>query len=311
MKKHIYILFIITIIFSLTACQNENVTKDNGGKKELQQENVKYPVTITDDSETEVTIDKMPEKIASGAPANTEIIYALKRDNLLVGVTSYCNYPEEAKNKTVTGDYNGPNIEKLVELGSELYITDWIDEGVRKQLDEAGVKTIVLSAADYNSVYDKIETIGKILDAEYEADNLITSMKEKTNKIIEKVKGSDNKKVFFEIWHDPLQTACKDSFISEMITMAGGVNIAGDIEGSYAEYSSELLIENNPEVYLTSDDGFKTKEDLKARPGYDQIDAIKNDNIYFLDADISSRPGPRIVEALELIAKCIHPEVFE
>jgi len=312
MKKSLYIMLFLLIVLSLGACKkNEQEVSDTEPVNNEENKDKKFPITFTDDSGVEITIESLPEKVASGAPANTEIIYALGKENLLVGVTSYCNYPNEVSEKEVTGDYNGPNIEKIIELGVDLFITDWVDDGVRSQLKEAGVETIVIAPSTYEAIYEKIELIGKILDANDEASKLVTNMKDKTEFILSRVEGLESKRVFFENWHDPLSSVGPGSFIDEMITMSGGENIASDLKSSYGEFSEELVLERDPEVYLTVDDGFKTVEDIKARTGYSELTAVKNEKIYFLDPDITIRPGPRIVQALENIARAIHPEEFQ
>lgn len=310
-KKIICIFMVIIMIITLGACNKNGQEASNN---ETVIDNIKseyYPVTITDDSSSEIIINTAPQKIASGAPATTEIIYALHKEDLLVGVTSYCNYPIEALEKEKTGDYNGPNLEKMIELGVDLYITDWVDDNVRTQLENAGITTIVMFPSTYEMVYDRISTLGKILNANEQASELVRTMKDKTQFILSRIEGLEGKRVFFENWHDPLGSVGPGSFIDEMITMSGGKNIASDMIASYGEFSQELVIERDPEVYLTTDDGFKTVEDIKARTGYSEISAVKNERIYFLDPDITSRFGPRIVLALENIARTIHPQEFE
>lgn len=144
-----------------------------------------------------------------------------------------------------------------------------------------------------------------------EVSKLVTNMKDKTEFILSRVKGLESKRVFFENWHDPLSSVGPGSFIDEMITMSGGENIASDLKSSYGEFSEELVLERDPEIYLTVDDGFKTVEDIKARTGYSELTAVKNEKIYFLDPDITIRPGPRIVQTLENIARAIHPGEFQ
>jgi len=320
-KKILCLLLAISMVFSFVACSKdkENVpsSSDNTNVKDKTNEDSKedvktvYPFKFTDDSGKELILEKVPEKIASGAPSITETVYAIGAQDKLVGVTEYCNYPEEAKQKEIIGGYTGPNVEKIIELGVDLYITDTIADDVKKTLNDAGVMVAVITAKNYNDIFAKIALIGEVLDKKQDSENLLESMKNRQEAALNAISGLKGKKVFHEVWHDPLMTSGPGTFIDEMIKMCGGENIAGDAESPYPEFSVEKLIERNPEVYLTADDGFKTVDDIKARTGYDQIDAIKNDRIYFLDADVISRPGPRIVEALELIAEAMYPEVFE
>ena len=143
-----------------------------------------------------------------------------------------------------------------------------------------------------------IEIIGKATGKKAEAEEIINSIKEKRDYILEKVKDAEEVTVFYEIWHDPLMGAGKGSFMDELITLAGGKNIAYDTDGAYPQYDLEQLIERDPQVYLASKDSDdKTIESIKLRPGYDAISAIKNDRIYLFkgnEANLVSRPGPRI-----------------
>ena len=319
-KKILCLLLAIIMVFSFVACtkDKEDVPSSSDNANDNDQtnedsEDVKsvYPFKFTDDSGKEILLEKAPEKIASGAPSITETVYAIGAQDKLVGVTEYCNYPEEAKQKEIIGGYTGPNVEKLIELGVDLFITDFIADDVKQTLNDAGVVVAVMTAKNYDDIFNKIALIGEMLDAKQASENLLDDMNSRQEAALKTIEGLKSKKVFHEVWHDPLMTSGPGSFVDEIIKMCGGENIAGDAESAYPEFSVEKLIERNPEVYLTADDGLKTVDDIKARTGYDQIDAIKNERIYFLDADVISRPGPRIVEALELIAEAMYPEVFE
>lgn len=312
LKKIISILLFVCMIFSFTACNNannndvQNEQNSNVGKVE----NSIYPYTFTDDSGVEVVLEKAPEKLVSGSPSITEVIYAVDKQDSLVGVTDNCNYPEDALNKEKIGVYGSPNLEKIIDLGADMFICNYLDDNSKKTLEDAGVKVVILESKDYKDTFTKIELIGNAIGAITETNQLLNSMREKEEFILTKLEGAETKTVFNEVWHDPLMTSGPGSFMDEMITTCKGENVAGDADTAYPQYSVELLIEKNPQVYITADDGFKTIDDIKARTGFDQIDAIKNNQIYMLNPDIISRPGPRVVDALEIVAKAIHPELF-
>lgn len=314
MKKNILsLLLVLVILFSMAACNKGEQPANKQTGEEEPQENVEpsyYPITIVDDSGNEVILEEEPTKIASAAPSNTEIIYALGAENKLVGVTEHCNYPEAALDIEKIGGYNTPNIEKLIELETDLLIAGYVTDEVKTQLEESGIKVIMIIPSDLESVYKSIETIGKALNKEESAASLVDDMRYKQQDIVERVSNCDLKRVFYEVWHEPLMSSGPGSFMDEMITLVKGKNIAGDAESAYAEYSLEKLIEKDPQVYITADDGFKTIEDVKAREGYENISAIKDDRIYFLNEDIITTPGPRIIEALESVARAVHPESF-
>lgn len=319
-------LSIILIVLSVVGCAPKKEI-DEG----LQVEDVKdiddvtsnYPLEIEDGFGNKETIEAEPMKIVSLAPSNTEILFALGLGDKVVGVTSYCDYPEEATTKEIMGSFGKFNLEKMVELSPDLVLAYGAgNEEDNKILRDAGIKVLGFMPETVDAVVADIKTIGKITGSYKEAIEFTTSMMNKKNEIIDKVKGQKKVKVFYEIWHEPLQAAGKGSFMGELLILAGAENIVEDIEiaekkaeVAYPIFDLEQLVERDPEVYLTSADiPEKTIESIKDRPGFESISAIKNDRVYIFEGDqsnIVSRAGPRIVEALELVAKSIYPELFE
>ncbi len=314
MKKLMAFVLMFVLIFSVVGCRNndaQTTTTPAENTESTSGDNAVFPLTVTDSSGRTVTFEKMPEKLVSAVPSNTEIIYALGKGNQLVGVSVYCNYPEEALSVNKIGDYNGPNLELIIDSKPDVFFAAWLSEEVLAQLEGAGIPVMLINPTNLEETYQSIQDIGDIIGSSKEAEELIGSMRGKQENIMQITKGYQAKTVFYEIWHDPLMTVGPGSFINELITMSNGINIAQDAESAYPEYSLELLISKNPQVYMTSDDGFKTPEDIFGRAGYENIEAIRNGQVFMLHPDITSRPGPRIIDGLEMIAKAIHPEAFE
>lgn len=268
---------------------------------------------VTDDFGVEVVLDKVPEKIVSLAPSHTEILFALGLGDKVVGVTSYCDYPKEALAVEKVGDFSGNNLEKIIELSPDLVIQYGSgDENENARLKEAGINVIGFEPESIDEIIDTINRIGQITGTADNAETLTDKMIKDKDEIISKLKNTEKVKVFYEIWHDPLMAAGPGSFMDQLMALAGGENIASDAQDEYPQFDLEQLVERNPEVYLTSADmPEKTVESMIARPGYENIEAMKTGRVYVLDANIVSRPGPRIIEALELVAKAIHPEIFK
>ena len=314
MKKLMAFVLMFVLIFSVVGCRNndaQTTTTPADNTESTSGDNATFPLTVTDSSGRTVTFEKMPEKLVSAVPSNTEIIYALGKGNQLVGVSVYCNYPEEALSVSKIGDYNGPNLELIIDAKPDVFFAAWLSEEVLAQLEGAGIPVMLINPTNIEETYQSIQDIGDIIGSSKEAEELIGGMRAKQENIMQIAKGYQAKTVFYEIWHDPLMTVGPGSFINELITMSNGINIAQDAESAYPEYSLELLISKNPQVYMTSDDGFKTPEDIFGRAGYENIEAIRNGQVFMLHPDITSRPGPRIIDGLEMIAKAIHPEAFE
>ncbi|MCR2043135.1 cobalamin-binding protein [Anaerosalibacter massiliensis] len=310
-KKIIILLTLILTLTTVVGCENSNKIEDNKESK-TKIENSAYPLEIEDQFNNKVKIEKEPKRIVSLAPSHTEILYSLGLGDKIVGVTSFCDYPEEAKEKDKIGDFEGVNIEKIIELEPDLVVQYGKgNEEVNNKIKEAGIPIVSYEPESIDEVIDTINEIGKITGKEDEAKKVTEDMKSKKEEVLNKVKNVEKVKVFYEIWHDPLSAAGPGSFMDELINLSGGENIAKDAKGGYSEFNEEELIERNPDVYLAAEDPEKTVESIKSRAGYDAMNAVKNNRVYLLEPNIVSRPGPRIVEALELVAKTLHPDLFK
>jgi iron complex transport system substrate-binding protein len=292
--------------------KTESDEKPKSANNENIESTANYPMDIKDQFGNKITIEKKPEKIVSLAPSNTEILFSLGLGDKIVGVSSFCDYPEEAKTKEDIGSFQEINLERIIELEPDLVIQYGPgDKESNGRLKEAGINILSYEPETIDEVIELINTIGEITDTSSEARKITKDMIDKKNSIVEKVKDAKKVKVFYEIWNDPLMAAGPGSFMDELMTLAGGDNIAKDAKGEYPQFDVEQLIERDPEVYLSAKEEEKTIESIKSRPGYENISAVKNDRIYLLEPNIVSRPGPRIIEGLEIVAKAIHPELFK
>jgi len=272
-----------------------------------------YPMTITDMAGREVTIEVEPQAIVSLAPSNTEILYALGLGDKVVGVTEFCNYPPEAAEKPKVGGFSDVNTEKVVELEPDLILAANIHATeVVPALEKLGLTVVVIDPPDIPAVLKGIKLVGKITGQEEAAEALTAELQERIDAITKAVEGLEKPRVFWEISSD-LWTAGPGSFINDIIVRAGGENIAAEAEAPWVQLSNEVIIAADPEVIFLADHPFgETAESVAARPGWDEISAVVNDRIIEVeDTDIFSRPGPRVVDALEMAAKALHPDAFE
>ncbi|KPU27083.1 ABC transporter substrate-binding protein [Caloranaerobacter sp. TR13] len=316
-KVLVLLLSLVLIMGAFTGCvkkKEENIDdKSEINNNESNITGTIYPLEVEDDFGNKVTIENEPKRIVSLAPSHTEILFAIGLGERVVGVSNYCDYPEEAKNKEKVGDSFNVNVEKIIELSPDLVIQyGQGKEEVNKRLKEAGIKVLSYEPESIDDVINLIDELGKITNSGRAAKMTIVDMMTKRDFVLSRVAGKKKVKVFYEVWDQPLMAAGPGSFIDELINLAGGENIAKDAQGKYPQFDLEQLIERNPDVYLTAKDREdKTVDSIKARIGYENINAIKNDRVYILDPNIISRPGPRIVDGLELIARKIHPEAFK
>jgi len=275
-----------------------------------------FPVTVTDDRGKEVTIYRRPKRIISLSPANTEILFALGLDEEIVGVTEFCNYPPEAKGKEKIGGYSNPNLEKIVSLKPDLILADYGNpiKGI-KQIESLGYTLVGLNPKTIEDILRNIKLVGKITGKTKEASELISNMKERLKSVEERVRNLDEDekvRVLYVIWYKPLWTAGSGTFIDELIKKAGGINIASELSG-YKQMSLEKVIEKNPQVIVVgeSKDQPNLVKTVKEETTLSGTDAFRNNRIYTIDTDIVSRSGPRIVDALEQLAKLLHPKMFK
>ncbi len=311
-KKTGILLLAILLLMSLVACGGEEAETEDPIDVDEEVETEEGKIRIEDDYGSIFESDEPAKTVVSLAPSTTEILFALDLDEEIIGVTEFCNYPEEALSKEKVGGYAETNLEKIIELDPELVLfSGQVDEEEVERLKESGIG--VLGFED-ETIEEIVETIGKVglaMGREEEAEKLGEEMLAEKEEIVEIVKDAETKKVFWEVWHEPITTAGKNTFINEIIELAGGENIGALAEGAYPEFDVEVLIEEDPEIYiLPSDNDPDALEGIYDRPGFDEITAIKEENIHIIDGDIISRQGPRIVEALEAVARAIHPELF-
>lgn len=305
-RKLTIIIFTIMFIFTLTACQSGKVS-DPG--------NEKAKIEITDIKGKKVLLDKIPERIVSLSPTNTEIVFALGAGEKLVGVTSYCDYPEEAKLIDKIGDFENPNIELIKKMNPDLVLAGgFLQEDLMAALEGLNIPVASTEAAGVETIFDSIAMIGKLVGEETNAEELINSIKKDIEDIENNVMNQEKPKVFYLVWKDPLFTAGQGTYINEIIQIAGGQNIAAVVEG-WAQYSFEELLKQNPDLliaaYHSTDEGMR-KEDIMNDELFSKLPCVKDGKIHVMsDDNIVSRPGPRVVEAIREMAEAMHSDAFK
>lgn len=246
------------------------------------------------------------------APSTTEILFALGLDEEIVGVSAYCDYPEKVRGKERVGAFSQPNIEKILSLKPDYIFSTGLEQAQAVlELKRLNLPIYVADPTNTRELLNSIMDIGKLTGKIQEAEKLVSGMQGQINEINAKVKLiPENKrpKVFIEIWHNPLATAGKGSFIDDLITLAGGINIAYDTKRPYSNFSQEEVIVRNPDcVILAYMDKEAPRKLLGKRFGWQEISAVKNNRVFNdIDPDLLLRPGPRAVLGLKEIYKRIH-----
>lgn len=280
--------------------------------KDEEKINPARPIIVVDSLGRNVSISGKPQRIVSLAPSNTEILFALGLADKIVGVTEYCNYPEAAKQKPKIGGYYTVNVERVVALKPDLVIAEMGNgREVVEALQKFEVPVVVLEAKRVEDVFNNIALAGRAAGAEKNAALLIDSLKAKVEAIRQKngdLEGGKRPKVLYIVWHDPIWCAGRDTFADDLISLAGGRNIAINLSG-YKVIDLETIVREDPDVIITSGmtagDWGPTYEYVRGEPRLSQVQALKNNRVYAVDSDIVSRAGPRVVEALELFARAM------
>lgn len=252
-------------------------------------------------------------RFISLAPSTTEILFSLGLDEEIVGVSSYCDYPEKAGSKAKIGDFSRPNIEKILSLKPDYIFCTGLEQastviGLRRLKQ----KVFVSDPKNVKELIDSIIEIGKITNKEHAACMVTASMEEELHKINEAVISIPQEKrprVFLEIWDNPLTTAGEGSFVDELITLAGGVNIARDTKRAYSIFSAEEVIKRNPDcVIVTFMNKRNSTKIVGQRFGWGRISAVKNNRVYNdIDRDLLLRPGPRVIAGIKELFKRFYP----
>ncbi|MDW8045558.1 MAG: cobalamin-binding protein, partial [Nitrososphaerota archaeon] len=237
-----------------------------------------------------------------------------------VGVTNYCDYPARVKGLVnegrimIIGGFANPSIEKIVaSMPDVVFAIHTIQLKFVESLEEKGVKVVFLDPKSIQDILNNILLIGKVAGKDVEAKKLVESMKQRIDNVVKKTQNIPYRpRVYYEVWHDPLMSIGPGTFISQLIEMAGGQNIFSDSHLPYPVVSAESVIARNPEFIIIKIGymGGVAKDEIMKRPGWGVISAVKDGKIYEIDEDLVVRPGPRIVEGLELLAKIIHPGLF-
>jgi cobalamin transport system substrate-binding protein len=275
-------------------------------------------LTLTDGLGREVTLNGLPQRIISLAPSNTEILFAIGAGAQVVGRDQLSDFPEEAKSATDIGStFEALNTELIVSLKPDLVLAAEINTPEQvKQLDDLGVTVYYLNnPTTLEEMFDNLELVAQMTGHSEEAATLIGSLKARVAAVDEKIATvSAHPSVFYEMdGTDPAKpyTAGKGTFITQLIERAGGENIAADLD-RYPQLSLEQVVAADPDFIILGDARYGVSpESIAERPGWENLKAVKNEQVVPFNDDLVSRPGPRLVEALEELAKLLQPELFQ
>ena len=288
-------ILILAFALLLTNCKNENApSQQNSAVRE-----------ITDDLGRTVVLPQKVERAVSLAPNLTENIFAVGAGNRLVGVTTFCNYPPAAGKIQKVSDTQTPNMETIIALKPDVVFVSTASqlENFTKILDERNIAVFVTNPNNLEDVFKNLKTFGEIFDRNELAESLVIELTQRVANIEKEVTGKPVTKVFVQIDKDSLYTVGKESFITDLIERAGGESLTKNIATAYPKISKETALALNPDAIILSE----SPNNLEPNEVFKNSNAVKNGRVFKINADLISRPSPRLVDALEQIAEFLHP----
>jgi iron complex transport system substrate-binding protein len=292
-------LFLLAFSIVLTGCS-----------KQSEQKKESIPTReMTDDLGRKVNIPLKVNRAISLAPNLTENIFAVGAGDKLVGVTTFCDYPAEAKNIQKVGDTINPNMESVIALKPQIVFVSTASqmEAFTKTLEGNGIAVFVTDPNSLDAIYRNMEQFGEIFGTQDRAAQVTAEMKTRLSAIREKVGSEAPVRVFVQISKDPLFAAGRESFITEMIEYSGAISVTRDIPAAYMRLSNETALAMNPEaIIIPAGAGNEDPHEV-----FRESAAVKNGKVFRVKADLLMRPSPRIIEGLEEAARDLHPNSFK
>lgn len=252
-------------------------------------------------------------RVISLAPNLTEIVFAIGASDRLVGRTSYCDFPPEAKAVAEIGDTLHPSLERVIALRPQVVLISTASqlEVFSQQLRDQNIAVFVTDPHDLEGVFRTIDQIGHIVGHQQQAEQLVQKLRDRTRAVEEAVKGKQPVRVFYQLSAEPLYTIGRDAFETDLIRRAGAISVTADVPGAWPRYSNESALAAKPEAIVLPTGGSMGAANSDVIDALRKSPAVLADRVYKINGDFLVRPGPRSVDGLEAMAKALHPEAFK
>ena len=290
------------LLLSWSACTSNRITPEGPVKRE-----------ITDDAGRRVSVPVPVNRVISLAPNLTEIVFAVGAGDRLVGRTSYCDFPAEAKAIAEVGDTLHPSLERVIALHPQVVLISTASqlEVFSQQLQNQNIAVFVTDPRDLEGVFRTIDQIGRVVGHSQEAELLIQKLRDRTRAVEEAVKGKQPVRVFYQLSGEPLYTAGHDAFVTDLIRRAGAISVTADVPGAWPKYSNESALAAKPEAIILPTGGSMGAANETVTEALRKSPAALAGRVYKINDDHLVRPGPRAVDGLEAMARALHPEAFK
>lgn len=298
----------IALTLALAACGDE---EQPAAGPESTAPAAGFPVTVTRSDGRDLTIPDAPQRIASLSAAATEVLYAVGAGPQVVATDDYSDYPEEAQ-ATPKLDAYQPNVEAIVGVEADLIIVAHDQDSIVEALDRLGEEVLFLEVPDtIDGVMEQVRLLAGATGHVEEGEHLAREMEERIEAVTDKLADAEEGPRIYHELDNTFYTAAPNSFVGGLYELLKAHNIAEGAPTAYPQLTQEEILNRDPEVIILANaDAGESPETVSARPGWGVISAVKNDRIHIIDPDLISRPGPRVVDGLEALARLLYPEKF-
>ncbi len=281
-----------------------------GGGGPPPEEGTPYiPVTVERADGKELTFERPPQRIVSLSPGHTEVLFAIGAGDQVIAVDTQSDFPEETAAKPKF-DATSPDMEALEGLDPDLVVVMDGPEEVVEDLDQRGLTVLSLELPSFiQDLFTQIDNLGQITGHVKESDSLVDSMDSRYISVFDTVGATAGPRVYHELDNDLTTASSSTTFIGELYLILNATTIDDDPQQPFPQLTLDAIVQADPEVIIVAHSD-SSPESVKARPGWQNISAVKNDRVYAVDPDTVNRPGPRLVDGLETLAKLLHPDLF-
>ena len=268
---------------------------------------------VTDEAGRRVVLPVKIDRIVSLAPNLTEIVYAVGAGDRLVGDTTYCDYPDAAKNVAKVGDTMNPSIERIVALKPQVVLVSTASqlEAFTSQLSAQQIAAYVTNPQSLDDVFHSIQTLGDLLNEHEHSAGIVAALRKRATAIEAAAGTGKQVKVFYQVSGEPLYTIGRDAFLTDLIKRAGGASVTANVPGAFPRFSDEAALAAKPDAIILPTGGSMGEGNSKVVTALKNSPAVLSGRVYKINGDLLSRPGPRLVDGLEEIARALHPEAFK
>ncbi len=269
--------------------------------------------TVVDDEGRSISIPRTVNRVVSLAPNLTEIVFAIGAGDRLVGNTTFCDYPVEANAITKIGDTLHPSIERIIALKPDVALVSTASqlEAFTKQLDEHRIAVYVTNPRSLDQVFTSMTRLGELLGTEEQAAILVNQLKSRAEKVQSAVRSAKPMTVFYQVSGEPLYTIGRDAYLTDLVRRAGGISVTADVPSAFPRYSDESALAARPQAIILPTGGSMGPANATVASSLKNSPAAVSGRVYKINDDLLSRPGPRLLDGLEEMARALHPEAFK